>query len=295
MSFRFLKVIYEMKFTKMQGAGNDFVVVDANNSRRTWSDLALKMCDRHYGIGADGLLISLPSKVADFKMRIFNADGSESAVCGNGLRCLVKHYIDANKVKNNSEVKVETSIGVRTARIHRLKDKATEIQVNMGEPRIGLNSTSIKDVRQRKELDIMSAMDRSVTVNKQELLLSLVSIGNPHAIHFYDSPVADFPLAELGLKVEQHNLFPDETNFEVVRIISRKKVEARVWERGVGETLACGSGACAIVVAGNLLGWLDNEVEVNLPGGVIKVEWRIKNDSGIYLSGPTETVFNGEW
>jgi diaminopimelate epimerase len=284
-----------MQFTKMQGTGNDFVVVDANHSRRNWSELAIKMCDRHYGIGADGLLISLPSKVADFKMRIFNADGSESAVCGNGLRCLVKHYINANKVKNNSEIKVETSIGIRTARIHRLEDKATEIQVNMGEPRIGLNSTSIKDVRQRKELDIMSSMDRSVTVNKQELLLSLVSVGNPHAIHFYDSPVADFPLAELGLKVEQHKLFPDETNFEVVRIITRKQVEARVWERGVGETLACGSGACAILVAGNLLGWLDDKVKVNLPGGVLKVEWDIENDNSIYLSGPTETVFSGEW
>ena len=135
-----------MKFTKMQGAGNDFVVIDANHNRRNWSKLAIKMCDRHYGIGADGLLISLPSKVADFKMRIFNADGSESAVCGNGLRCLVKHYIDVNKVKNDSEITVETSIGVRTARIHRLKDKITEIQVNMGEPRIGLNGTPIKAV-----------------------------------------------------------------------------------------------------------------------------------------------------
>ena len=142
----------------------------------------------------------------------------------------------------------------------------------------------------------MSEMNRVITINEQELLLSLVSIGNPHAIHFYDNPVADFPLAELGLKVEQHKLFPDETNFEVVRIINRKQVEARVWERGVGETLACGSGACAIVVAGNLLGWLDDKVEVNLPGGVLKVEWDIENDNSIYLSGPaTETVFSGEW
>jgi diaminopimelate epimerase len=134
-----------------------------------------------------------------------------------------------------------------------------------------------------------------ITINEQELSLSLVSIGNPHAIHFYDRPVADFPLSELGLKVEQHKLFPDETNFEVVRIINRKQAEARVWERGVGETLACGSGACAIVVAGNLLGRLDSQVDVILPGGFLKVEWNIENDNSIYLSGPTKTVFCGEW
>ena len=278
----------------MQGAGNDFVVIDANHSRRDWSKLAAKMCDRHYGIGADGLLISLPSKVADFKMRIFNADGSESAVCGNGLRCLVKHYIDVNKGKNDSEVTVETSIGVRIARIHR-ENKIVEIQVNMGEPRIGLNGTLIKAMNRGNILDIMSEMNHVITINEQELLLSLVSIGNPHAIHFCNYPVADFPLAELGLKVEQHKLFPDETNFEVVRIINCKQVEARVWERGVGETLACGSGACAILVAGHLLGWLDDNVEVNLPGGVLKVEWYIENNNSIYLSGPTETVFSGEW
>ena len=278
----------------MQGAGNDFVVIDANHSRRDWSKLAAKMCDRHYGIGADGLLISLPSKVADFKMRIFNTDGSESAVCGNGLRCLVEHYIDVNKVKNDSEVTVETSIGVRIARIHR-ENKLIEIQVNMGEPRIGLNGTLIKAMNRGNILDIMSEMNHVITINEQELLLSLVSIGNPHAIHFCNYPVADFPLAELGLKVEQHKLFPDETNFEVVRIINRKQVEARVWERGVGETLACGSGACAILVAGHLLGWLDDNVEVNLPGGVLKVEWYIENNNSIYLSGPTETVFSGEW
>jgi len=283
-----------MEFTKMQGAGNDFVVIDANHSRRDWSKLAAKMCDRHYGIGADGLLISLPSKVADFKMRIFNADGSESAVCGNGLRCLVEHYIDVNKVKNDSEVTVETSIGVRIARIHR-ENKLIVIKVNMGEPRIGLNGTLIKAMNRGNILDIMSEINHVITINEQELLLSLVSIGNPHAIHFCNYPVADFPLAELGLKVEQHKLFPDETNFEVVRIINCKQVEARVWERGVGETLACGSGACAIFVAGHLLGWLDDNVEVNLPGGVLKVEWYIENNNSIYLSGPTETVFSGEW
>jgi diaminopimelate epimerase len=281
-----------MKFTKMQGAGNDFVVIESKNNR-DWSKLAIKMCERHYGIGADGLLISLPSKIADFKMRIFNADGSESAVCGNGLRCLVKHFTDVNNERNASEITVETSIGLRTARIHRQKGIVTEIQVNMGEPSIGTDGISVKAVYHGKLLDIMSLMNRTVYIADKKLPLSLVSIGNPHAVHFYDGLITDFPIAKLGLKVEQHKLFPDETNFEVVSIINRQQVEALVWERGVGETLACGSGACAIVVAGNLLGLLDNKVDVILPGGILKVEWHIEDS--IYLSGPAETVFSGDW
>jgi diaminopimelate epimerase len=284
-----------MKFTKMQGAGNDFVVIDAKNNRTNWNELAIKMCDRHYGIGADGLLLSLPSKNGDFKMRIFNADGSESAVCGNGLRCLVSHYLDSQNNGRLSEVTVETSIDLRTAKIIRHKNKSFEIQVNMGEPQIGLKQTPLRDLNGLNGLDIISSMNTNVSVNGQKLLLSLVSVGNPHAVHFIDYPVKDFPLVDLGSKVEQHQLFPDETNFEVVRIISRNKIEARVWERGVGETLACGSGACAIMVAGKLQGKLDNKVEMLLPGGILKVEWDYPTDNNIYLSGPTETVFCGEW
>jgi diaminopimelate epimerase len=283
-----------MEFSKMQGAGNDFVVIDAKNNRRNWSILAQKMCNRHYGIGADGLLISLPSTIAAFKMRIFNADGSESAVCGNGLRCLVTHYIECNRYYD-SEITIETSIGLRTAKLKRQKGQVTEIKVNMGEAKIGLNGTPAIIPERGKILDIMQLMNREVNIHGIQLLLSLVSIGNPHAVHFIEASVAEFPLAELGNKVEQHKLFRDETNFEVVRIISRKRVAARVWERGVGETLACGSGACAIVVAGYLLGKLDAKVEVILPGGILKVEWDIERENNIYLSGPARTVFHGEW
>ena len=287
------KAKHEMKFTKMQGAGNDFVVIDSKNSHRNWSELATEMCDRHYGIGADGLLISSPSKVANFKMRIFNADGSESTVCGNGLRCLVKHYIDCNKDRNNSEITVQTSIGLRTARIHRRKGKITQIQVNMGKPKIGHNDTPVRNVHEKKEVDIKSLMNHVIQINGQELMLSLVSIGNPHAIYFYNGLVADFPLADLGLKVEKHKLFPDETNFEVARIINRKQIEARVWERGVGETLACGSGACAIAVAAQLHGYVDSSVDISLPGGTLNVEWAGVGE--VLLSGPAEIVFTGEW
>ena len=284
-----------MKFTKMQGAGNDFVVIDAKNNRTNWKELAIKMCDRHYGIGADGLLLSLPSKNGDFKMRIFNADGSESAVCGNGLRCLVSHYLDTQNNGRLSEVTVETSIDLRTAKIRRHKNKPLEIQVNMGKPQIGLKQTPLRDMNGLNGLDIISSMNTNVSVNGQKLLLSLVSVGNPHAVHFIDYPVKDFPLVDLGSKVEQHRLFPDETNFEVVRVIDKNNLEARVWERGVGETLACGSGACAIMVAGKLQGKLENKVEMLLPGGILKVEWDYPTNNNIYLSGPTETVFCGEW
>jgi diaminopimelate epimerase len=281
-----------MDFTKMQGAGNDFVVIQSKTNR-DWSELAVKMCDRHFGIGADGLLISLPSKKADFKMRIFNADGSESAVCGNGLRCLVKYYIDNNHDRIDSQITVETSIDVRPAKIHRSNKTVTEILVNMGTPAIGLKSIPVKTFSDGKLLDIMLELNHSITIKGQPLKLSLVSVGNPHAVHFNKQPVADFPLVELGSKVEQHKLFPDETNFEVVNILNRKHLEARVWERGVGETLACGSGACAIMVAGRLLGDLDDKVEIKLPGGILKVEWDIGRD--IFLSGPAETVFTGKW
>ncbi|MDD5288307.1 MAG: diaminopimelate epimerase [Dehalococcoidales bacterium] len=282
-----------MKFTKMQGAGNDFVVIDSEQNRRDWSKLAVKMCDRHYGIGADGLLVASPSKVADFKMRIFNADGSESTVCGNGLRCLVKHYIDGNRHRNDSEIAVETSAGIRTARIHRRKEKDTEILANMGEPKVGHNGNPAKTVYHKNEVDIKSVLNCSIKVDGKDLLLSLVSMGNPHAIHFCNGTVDDFPLAYLGPKIEQHKLFQDETNFEIVNVIDRKRVVARVWERGVGETLACGSGACAITVAGNLLGYLDKKVHVHLPGGVLIVEWDTVGD--VFLSGPAITVFTGEW
>jgi diaminopimelate epimerase len=226
-------------------------------------------------------------------MRIFNADGSESAVCGNGLRCLVKYYIDGNMDRKDSEITIETSIDVRTARIHRRRGVVAEIQVNMGLPKIGISSTPLKEINRNSLIDIKSVMNRMLEIDGSELLVSLVSVGNPHAIHFTERPLDDFPLAKLGGKVEQHQLFPDETNFEAVRIINRKQVEALVWERGVGETLACGSGACAIASAGNLLGLLDEKVEVKLPGGSLIVAW--DNIGDIYLSGPAETVFCGEW
>jgi len=284
-----------MRFTKMQGAGNDFVLIEANNSQHDWPQLAIAMCDRHYGIGADGLLVLLPSDRADCRMRIFNADGSESKTCGNGLRCLIKHYIDG--MPDNSavqEIVVETGAGIRQARIHHTNGRIAQIQTGMGRPAIGPDSIPITlENRGKGTVDIISVMSCNLNIAGVELDLSLVSMGNQHAVHFLEEPVKDFPLSKFGPQVERHKEFLEEVNFEIANIKSRGLIEARVWERGVGETLACGSGACAISVAAQLLGYADNKVDISLPGGILNVEWDGKGE--VFLSGPAETVFVGEW
>ena len=284
-----------MKFIKMQGAGNDFVLIEADNGQSNWSQLAMTICDRHYGVGADGLLVLLPSDKAEFRMRIFNADGSESYACGNGLRCMVKYYIDemtdGTKLDN---ITVETQAGIRQARIHHTNGRVAQIQTGMGQPGIGqANIPVTPESRAGGIVDITSTMSRSITAAGTELDLHLVSMGNPHAVSFLQEPVTGFPLASLGPQVERHKEFPTGVNFEIVNIISRGLLEARVWERGVGETLACGSGACAISVAAQLLGYVDSQIDVKLPGGTLGIEW---NGTGeVFLSGPAETVFTGDW
>jgi diaminopimelate epimerase len=284
-----------MRFTKMQGAGNDFVLIEAANGQSDWSRLAMVMCNRHYGVGADGLLVLLPSDKAEFKMRIFNADGSESYACGNGLRCMVKHYIDERengpKLDN---IRVETKAGIRHARIHHTNGKVAQIQTGMGQPGIGRDDISVTpESRVEGIVDITSAMNCSITIAGRDFAMYLVSMGNPHAVAFLEEPVTGFPLDILGPQIEHHEEFPEGVNFEIVNVINRGLLEARVWERGVGETLACGSGACATSVAAQLLGYVDNQVDVKLPGGTLNIEW---NGGGeVFLSGPAETVFTGNW
>ena len=284
-----------MKFTKMQGAGNDFVVVETNDLQRDWSKTAVTMCDRHYGIGADGLLLLLPSGVADFQMRMFNPDGSESDACGNGLRCLVKHFVDGGLVPSGTqEIAVETVAGIRRAEIHKVAGETTKVQTDMGAPKFGESDIPVAiESRAGKVVDIKSMIIYSVTVDDTELPLNLVSMGNPHAVYFGQEPVVDFPLAQIGPKVEQLTIFPSGVNFEVANVISRQQIEARVWERGVGETLACGSGACAIAVAARLYDYVYNKVDIKLPGGILDVEWDGAGD--VFFGGPTEMVFTGVW
>jgi diaminopimelate epimerase len=284
-----------MRFIKMQGAGNDFVLIEATNGQSDWSRLAMVMCNRHYGIGADGLLVLFPSDKAEFKMRIFNADGSESYACGNGLRCMVKHYIDQRKNGSKLDnITVETKAGIRHARIHHTNGKVAQIQTGMGQPGIGRDNILVTPESGLKEIvDITSIMNCSINIAGRDLILHLVSMGNPHAVAFLEEPVAGFPLDSRGPQVEHHQEFPEGINFEIVNVLNRGLLKTRVWERGVGETLACGSGACAVCVAAKLLGYVDNQVDVKLPGGTLNVEW---NGSGeVFLSGPAETVFTGNW
>ncbi|MFC1860121.1 diaminopimelate epimerase [Chloroflexota bacterium] len=284
-----------MNFTKMQGAGNDFILVEANESDQNWSRMAVAMCNRHFGIGADGLLVLLPPSSADFKMRIFNPDGSEAEACGNGLRCLVRYVIDRELAKSEvQEISVETVAGIRKAKISRVKRNSTEIQVGMGEPKFGAKDIPVViEPEEGSLVDIKSLLSSHISIGSRELLLHFVSMGNPHAIYFWQYPVSDFPLSQLGPEVEKHNMFPSRVNFEVAHALSRQQIETRVWERGVGETLACGSGACAVAVAAQLLGYVGNRIDIKLSGGTLGVEWDGAGE--VLLGGPAEIVFTGEW
>ena len=284
-----------MKFTKMQSAGNDYVLVETSDIHRDWSQVAIAICDRHFGIGADSLLLLLPSEKAGFQMRIFDTDGSEAEACGNGIRCLAKYIYEKELISHEiARISVETISGIREIKLSKRGDKLIGIQANMGKPEF--RAEEIPVVLKQGEsniVDIKSMLSYPVIIDGTDLLLNLVSMGNPHAVYFCQHPVSDFPLSEIGPEVEYLAIFPNRVNFEIARVLSRKQIEARVWERGVGETLACGSGACAITVAAQLLGYVDNKVDIKLPGGALDLEWN--GDGEVLLSGPAEIVFNGEW
>jgi diaminopimelate epimerase len=284
-----------MNFTKVQGAGNDFVLVETSDLNRDWPQVAKTVCDRHYGIGADGLLLLLSSVVADFKMRIFNPDGFEAEACGNGLRCFARYVIDRGLVKPSArQIAIETIAGVRKVVVNASTGGGVGLNIGMGKPGFSAKDIPVKiEWCEGKSVDITSLINCSITVAGTKLALNPVSMGNPHAVYFYDRPVADFPLLQIGPKVEHHQVFPNGVNFEVARLINRQRIEARVWERGAGETLACGSGACAIAVAARLRGYIDNMVNIKLPGGILSVEWDGAGE--VFLSGPAEIVFTGEW
>jgi len=293
-----------MNFSKLQATGNDFILVDARGIERNWGSLACFMCQRHFGIGADGLILVEDSAVANFKMRIFNPDGSEAEACGNGLRCVVKYTIEQGiyQSKYPTEPKarigttfppslnviIETLSGRRQAEAYISENKVRRVKVSMGKPQFQPEQIPI-----RAKIDIIPILHYLLIMGKEELTLSILSMGNPHAVSFISEPVAQFPLNEVGPKIEKHSMFPNRTNFEVARVLSKEKIEARVWERGVGETLSCGSGACAIAVASQLLGYINSEVDVMLPGGNLTLYWDGVGE--VLLSGPVEEVFTGEW
>jgi len=284
-----------MKFSKLQATGNDFILVDARTRKGRWSKLARDMCDRHFGVGADGLILVQDSTSADLKMRIFNSDGSEAEVSGNGLRCFAKYAIEkclntkmsSRGEQGNRSLTIETLSGVRKVKAYMSGDKVNRVEVNMGLPKFQPAQIPVGI-----EVDIIPILDYPLVIDNKELTLAILSMGNPHAVSFPSRLIADFPLAELGPKVEGHPMFPQRTNFGVARVLSRVKIEARVWERGVGETLACGSGACAIAVAAQLLDYVETQVDIILIGGTLTVFWDRVGE--VLLTGPVEEVFTGE-
>jgi diaminopimelate epimerase len=247
------------------------------------------MCDRHFGVGSDGIILVADSRDADLRMRMFNPDGSEAEACGNGLRCFVKYAVDHGLV-TVSEFDVETKCGVRHVRVSALsRNRVTEAEVGMGVPRFAPDEIPVNVVGLEPPILALevAAFDGTVPV-------SLVSMGNPHAVAFLDESVAEFPLGSVGPAMEHHEVFPARINFEIARVLGRHDIEARVWERGAGETLACGSGACAIAVAAQLLGRCDPGVHVHLPGGVLTITWQGLGHE-VLLRGPVQQVFTGEW
>jgi diaminopimelate epimerase len=271
-----------MKFWKMHGLGNDYVVIDnrdAKISDREAGELALKLCKRRFSVGADGVLYVSNSTVADVKMRIFNVDGSEAEMCGNGIRCFAK-YCYENNIARKSEIIVETLAGIKRTWLTVENGVVQSVMVDMGMP--ALERSKIPMAGQGKFINEELQVDGDV------YKATGLSVGNPHCVIFVDS-VDDFPVERVGSKIENHPLFPKRTNVEFAQVLSENEVKVRVWERGCGETLACGTGACATVVAGNLLKKLGGEVRVHLLGGDLTVEY----EDRLLMTGAAEKVFEG--
>jgi diaminopimelate epimerase len=263
--------------------------------RRDWSSLAKAMCDRRFGIGGDGLLLLSSSKEADFRMRIFNADGSEAEMCGNGVRCLARYIFEAGMISEKvTELSIETLAGIKKVELEKTRGKLTAIRVGMGLPEFRAEKIPVAITKQpgSKSLDI-NIMNYPVGVDTNRLPMSFVSMGNPHAVCFVEQSVLEFPLLKLGPLVERHEIFPSRANFEVARVLNPESIEVRVWERGCGETLACGTGACAVAVVSQLQGFTGQKVSVKLPGGTLIIEW--DKEGEVFLTGPAEITFTGKW
>ena len=274
----------------MHGAGNDYVYIDARGHDRDWSRLSVAMSDRHLGVGSDGIILALESDRAHLRMRMFNADGSEAEMSGNGIRCLVAFALIRGIVPaETSPVVVETLAGDRPVDPIWEGDAVTRATVGMGDPSLAVEDIPV-DAPGHEML-----MDYPLEVDGHTFEISCVSMGNPHAVAFLDTPVDDVPLHQLGPLVESHPMFPKRVNFEIANVIGTGRVKARVWERGSGETMASGTGASAIAVIGRLKRLTGNEVTVELPGGELVVRWPGLAQGEVILEGPIQEVFVGEW
>jgi len=274
-----------IKFTKMHGLGNDYVYIDAINQKiENESSLAKFVSNRHFGIGSDGLILICKSEIADFKMRMFNSDGSEAEMCGNGIRCVGKFVYDKG-LTNKTTVKIETLAGIKTLILNTKDGKVETARVDMGEPI--LEAEKIPVISTEKPVKNLE-----LEAENKKFKFTCVSMGNPHAITIVEN-TKEFDVEKYGKVLEIDKAFPKKANIEFAQIIDRQNINMRVWERGAGETLACGTGACATVVACNLNGLTDRKVNIELLGGTLNIEWN-EIDNHVYMTGPAVTVFDGE-
>jgi len=321
-----------MRFTKMHGAGNDYVYVDcfAEPMPADPADVARRVADRHFGVGGDGLILICPSEVADSRMRMFNADGSESEMCGNGIRCVAKYVFD-HGIARKPQLKIETGAGVLTLDLEIENERVSRVRVDMGPPILEMANIPIaipgvpptaqivdfplaellkiviaqmpKHFRKSPPITEAALADQDISIREfheattgcspDRLRMTGVSMGNPHLV-IYHSDLADGSLETYGLFLERHPIFPKRINVHFVQVNGRQEVTMRSWERGSGITLACGTGACAVCVAGVLTGRTDRRILAHLPGGDLELEWRA-SDQHVYMTGPAVEVFQGDW
>lgn len=276
-----------MRFTKMHGCGNDYLYVDcfSNPMPHDPSGLSRAISDRHFGVGADGLILICPSDKADARMRMFNADGSEAEMCGNGIRCLAKYVYERGLVRKPT-LAVETGRGVLTLDLEVSGGTVGQVRVDMGEP-------ILEAARIPTTLPGNPPLDVPLSVDDRTFRVTCVSMGNPHCIAFVDA-IDDKLVHGIGPQVERHPAFPRRTNVEFVRVVKPDELTVRVWERGSGETLACGTGACAVAVAGALTGRTQRRITAHLPGGDLQLLWS-ETDNHVYMTGPAVEVFSGDW
>lgn len=275
-----------MKFTKMEGCGNDYVYVNGFEEKiDNPNEVAIAVSDRHFGIGSDGLIIINPSEVADFKMCMYNADGSEGKMCGNGIRCVAKYVYDF-KLTDKDVITVETLSGIKTLKLNVENGKVKTVRVNMGAPILECDKVPVK-------YDDEKMINKPVKVDEKTFNITCVSMGNPHAVTFIND-TDNLEIEKIGPKFENNEIFPDKVNTEFIQIIDKKTVKMRVWERGSGETFACGTGACASVVASVLNRLTENKVTVKLLGGELEIEYN-QDENTVYMTGPARAVFTGEY
>lgn len=296
-----------MKFTKMHGAGNDYIFVDGTEINEDWSKIATLVSDRHFGVGSDGLIVAVKSDIADVRMRMWNADGSESEMCGNGIRCFAKFVVDNHLVsKASRSILVETGAGILPVTLIEKNGEIIRASVEMGVPSLASNGIPIIQTNlgsndyyflNKPLIDKLSlnpqdlVFDANLTLGGQHFKLTGVSTGNPHVTCFLDTPIEAFALEQIGPLVENHEAFPNRVNFHIVNILNRGHIRSRTWERGSGQTLACATGATAMVVAARLHDFVDASVVVEVPGGELVVEW--DGFGSATMEGPIVEVFSG--